>query len=1288
MAKAIGIIQEILQDREKGAVRLVSEYRERLYAVAIALCNDATEAEDLVFRTFEQVLDKVETCGSEASFYSWMCAILRNFHRHSVRRPVNRNTEPVGGQTEIEPLMDPVAADGIAAAIDSNIMRQSIEQMPPKMREMLILHYFMDQPVSQIARYLMLPMGTVLSRLHYARRALARRLNTQLKKPAAVLVVLGIAILCATAAVVGAISVGAESEAPDVSSASFVPSISSQDKQGAKTMNIKATTAALMTAATTLGAMPANAEPIGSGLAAYLTFDGAEVTNRIPNATITGVTLSDSGIASGVKSGEFGHSGFGGYLDIDQGWARLDGSQNLTFENDNDFTICIWMRIEGAQVGDPVFVGNGNWSATSKPGVLLSTAPATSGWVSSLNYSDNGTSRVRVNSNDGGVSITMGKWTFYAISHTSDDKFRYFMSSSSGTLVTISEMDAPNFKMLFDAVGDRKPFYLGQDGTGAYSKTFVGKIDEFALWTRGLSPSDINAIYQNGRRGHLLDDLLKPEMTAADAGNGNIDLSFAGARSGDYELYVASGAADGGVDRFAWDYFDYVATIEPTDTSYTFALSNDIKNEGRYYRFFLTKDADYQEIEYIQNSETYATAYCHTGVNPTKDTTVVGEVEIVSGSTWDEIFGCLDNSRGNLLIYHLGFNWLGSKWYTETKKLTGGGTLQFGSGTTGVRYAFDYGVTGASCWESATGAASMYQATLDDRNSFPDMTNSIVVLRCEAQNGRTYDRSFQGKMYSIAISTNGAVACDYIPVKNASGVVGFYDAATKTFIPSETATPFTGGAASVGRLTVQSTTAKAMTASDPVTAYWIGGANGAIDDPTSWHCENSYGDTIETVPSSLTDISIANVGQMFGVPANAGFTYKSIAITAPLALTGDCDWRGVDFTKVTAAGAVDLAGHKFYMSANANLANAMTFTDLTGGGELHVEVPSGVIAENAAVVLAGALKLVKDGDGTLVANCQSQSNTGGVNVEAGTLKTTAFISTRVLGASGSKVKVGSCGTLRVESGYTGLEDYDLELAGGTLYMYNNRALSGRTTIGSMTLTADSTLHLDTVQGVGNDATCDAEMADGAVWDLGGYELTVLFATNPTDFFIGRDVTVKPVFRNGTIYLPSRMGFWQDYGSDASDHVCFRYGMINTRQRADSSTYDFVNNIPTDANFSNDGTMSVYGMYTPSANNLCFKIRMMNGSAINLAGLSNPMPLALDGASNGSVRSMTFEAGATINIELGARNLEQGQKIVSWPAIPAGVTFVNSSAERRQRAWSLVLTDSGIIVSRGFAIIIR
>ena len=236
-------------------------------------------------------------------------------------------------------------------------------------------------------------------------------------------------------------------------------------------MNITTTTATFMTAATTLGAVIANAEPIGSGLAAYLTFDEAVVSNRVPNSTITGITLSSSGIESGVKSGEFGRTGFGGYLDINQGWARLDGSQNLTFENDNDFTIMVWMRAEANQVSDPVIFGNGNWNTTLAPGVLLSMSS-----IVRFNYSISGTSR-----QSGSVNPEHGKWVFYAIVHTSDNKFRYYYSNPAGVLTVAHELDAPNLKLLYDAVADRKPFYLGQDGTGAYSRAFVGKLDEFAL---------------------------------------------------------------------------------------------------------------------------------------------------------------------------------------------------------------------------------------------------------------------------------------------------------------------------------------------------------------------------------------------------------------------------------------------------------------------------------------------------------------------------------------------------------------------------------------------------------------------------------------------------------------------------------------------------------------------------------------------------------------------------------------------------------------------------------------
>ena len=1056
-------------------------------------------------------------------------------------------------------------------------------------------------------------------------------------------------------------------------------------------MSIKNIAAALMAAAT-LGAASSGAEPLGSGLAAYLTFDDAAVSNRIPNGTITGVTLSDSGIASGVRSGEFGHSGFGGYLDVNQGWARLDGSQNLAFENGNDFTICIWMRAEAAPSGDPAFVGNGSWSGTKTPGALL----AYYNLGVAANYSfvtNNVADRRRIN----GTTKTK-KWNFYAISHTSDGKFCFYQGNNVDSFITVEDSDPPNsptFTLVYDAVANRRPFYLGQDGTGAYGSKFVGKLDEFALWTRGLSSSDINSIYQNGRKGHALDSLLKPGISMSDLGAGNIRLSFDGLRTEDYELYVGSGSVDCGADRFAWDYLDRIATIAPTNSTYDYALSDGIKNENRYYRFFLTKDADYQEVEYVQNdgngSGTGSADNAHfvTSIEPTKDTTVATEVEVVDGTTWCEMFGACNNSAK--AFYHLAYLWTEKVWDTEIMKwpAAGGGTLKFGSLTTGTRYAFDYTVRGVTWWNSSEEGVSSVQTLMTDSVAadFPGVAHGLAVFRCEGVNGSRYDRSFQGKMYSLVISTNGVLASDFIPVKNASGTVGFYENGAKTFHPSVSDRPFVGGPAVASRLSVQTETVKAIGASDPLTAYWVGGANGAIDDPESWHCENTYGDAIEAVPQAITDISIANAGQMFSVPANASLDCNSIAITASIALAADCDWQGVDLAKVTGVGTVDLAGHKLYLATSANIGNAINITDLTGGGELHVEVPFGSIVENTGLSLAGAATLVKDGDGTLIASCPNQSNTGGVYVNGGTLKTAAYINTGILGASGSPVKVGSCGTLRIDNGYTGMENHPLELGGGVLYVYNSSVMPGRTVIGNMTLTADSTLRLETVVGVGGDSTCDTELANGTVWNLGGHELTILFETTNTDFFAGKEKTIKPIFMNGIIILPSTVGYWQDWGVNASNHVRYVYGMINTRERADSSAYDFVNNIPAWANFIKEadapGTMSVYGTYTPSETNLCFSIRMMNGSTINLGNRTTAMPTFLGKDNNGIVRTMTFESGATVNIDLGSRKLANGDKIVSWSAIPEGITFVDPS-----KRWRFDTDDNGLYVVRGLMLIIK
>ncbi len=184
MEGTVGIVEAIRKDGTTGAVRLVAEYKDRLYRVALGLCGNTSEAESLVFRTFEQVIAKIDHYREEEAFFAWMCTILRNYYRMSVRGNVAKNTISVGNFGDMEDVSGTVDADTVVAPIDGNILRKAVDELSPEMREVVVLHYFMDQPVGKIAKMLSIAKGTVKSRLYYARLALGVRLGGILKKSA------------------------------------------------------------------------------------------------------------------------------------------------------------------------------------------------------------------------------------------------------------------------------------------------------------------------------------------------------------------------------------------------------------------------------------------------------------------------------------------------------------------------------------------------------------------------------------------------------------------------------------------------------------------------------------------------------------------------------------------------------------------------------------------------------------------------------------------------------------------------------------------------------------------------------------------------------------------------------------------------------------------------------------------------------------------------------------------------------------------------------------------------
>ena len=236
-------------------------------------------------------------------------------------------------------------------------------------------------------------------------------------------------------------------------------------------------------------------------LAVYLPFDGPE-GKALANLAGDVVSPAASGSASVVANGGF----VGGALRVAPctngvSFVRLDGSEHLEFENGGDFAIAAWVRMDAAQKGDSVIVANKDWKTGCNPGILVTAEkgfPGADAPGVSFNAGLKDGGRIDL----GPFDVERGKWTFYAVSRDCHGSVRFYQGSQDGWLYWLSE----NAKEIVATTSS--PFNIGQDATGVYPSEFDGFVDDFALWTRMLSHEDVRRIFEAGRKGIPLGDML------------------------------------------------------------------------------------------------------------------------------------------------------------------------------------------------------------------------------------------------------------------------------------------------------------------------------------------------------------------------------------------------------------------------------------------------------------------------------------------------------------------------------------------------------------------------------------------------------------------------------------------------------------------------------------------------------------------------------------------------------------------------------------------------------------
>jgi RNA polymerase sigma-70 factor (ECF subfamily) len=152
---------------DKEAFRtLVNEHKRALFGTALLMTQDYGTAEDAVQETLIKSWQKIAQLRLKGRLKAWLLRILVN----EVKQQYRKKRVPT------IPLESTDVAEGISIEAESPLIRHedhqslriALDSLPPEQREAIVLHYFTDLKVPEIARITGQRQGTIKSRLSRA----------------------------------------------------------------------------------------------------------------------------------------------------------------------------------------------------------------------------------------------------------------------------------------------------------------------------------------------------------------------------------------------------------------------------------------------------------------------------------------------------------------------------------------------------------------------------------------------------------------------------------------------------------------------------------------------------------------------------------------------------------------------------------------------------------------------------------------------------------------------------------------------------------------------------------------------------------------------------------------------------------------------------------------------------------------------------------------------------------------------------------------------------------------
>lgn len=178
------LVSRCLRGDEAAWEDLVRLHTRRVYGLSFRFTNSPSEAQDLTQEVFLRVFRTLRTFRSaEGSFSTWLARVTRNLLiDHYRRTKQERVTDSIEEQL---PTMEQSGAavarpdQALAGREAGEILQATLQKLSPDLREAVILRDLQEMEYREIADVLVIPEGTVKSRINRGRAELARLLRKQ-----------------------------------------------------------------------------------------------------------------------------------------------------------------------------------------------------------------------------------------------------------------------------------------------------------------------------------------------------------------------------------------------------------------------------------------------------------------------------------------------------------------------------------------------------------------------------------------------------------------------------------------------------------------------------------------------------------------------------------------------------------------------------------------------------------------------------------------------------------------------------------------------------------------------------------------------------------------------------------------------------------------------------------------------------------------------------------------------------------------------------------------------------